>query len=120
MKGLLNEMYNFLILGDVKTNNIIGMIDSWGPHLHVSFDLIVRSFPPFTYSSILAFRANGLASYWFENNCPSIIIDTNGDLRFIFNSVSGIGLYMFAHQIQLNSWYNVILEQKIVNGKVKE
>ena len=96
---------NFDIGSNVKENNKIGTIESWGPLFRVSLDLIIHSRHQdnnYEWSSVLAFL----------NAAPSIYLDETGFVTTVDNKI-------FHFNIELNHWYNIIIEQKSLNGKVK-
>ena len=109
--------------GDIKRNNEIGTIDSWGPLFSVSFDLIIHSNVKGKgkqgWSSILALKGNGGTSHCCKHGdrIPEIAINKNGKMR-ISNSVSGNKKYQFLSNVNLNKWFNIIVQQKQNNGKV--
>ena len=97
---------NFNIGSNVRKNNKIGTIESWGPLFRVSLDLIIHSRHQdenYEWSSVLAFL----------HAAPSIYIDTT-------SLVTSVDKKMFHSDIELNHWYNIVIEQKLFNGKVIE
>ena len=97
---------NFNIGSNVRKNNRIGTIESWGPLFRVSLDLIIHSRHQdenYQWSSVLAFL----------HAAPSIYIDTT-------SLVTTVDKKMFHSDIELNHWYNIVIEQKLFNGKVIE
>ena len=97
---------NFNIGSNVRKNNKIGTIESWGPLFRVSLDLIIHSRHQdenYEWSSVLAFL----------HAAPSIYIDTT-------SLVTTVDKKMFHSDIELNHWYNIVIEQKLFNGKVIE
>ena len=97
---------NFHIGSNVRKNNKIGTIESWGPLFRVSLDLIIHSRHQdenYEWSSVLAFL----------HAAPSIYIDTT-------SLVTTVDKKMFHSDIELNHWYNIVIEQKLFNGKVIE
>ena len=111
--------------GDIKRNNEIGTIDSWGPLFRVSFDLIIHSYVEGKgkqgWSSVLAFKGNGGKSHCCNHGdrVPDIALNKNGKLR-VSNSVSGNKKYQVLSSVDLNKWYNITVEQKKDNEKVKK
>ena len=96
---------NFNIGSNIRKNNKIGTIESWGPLFHVSLDLIIHSRHQdnnYEWSSVLAFL----------NAAPSIYLDETGFVTTVDNKI-------FHFNIELNHWYNIIIEQKLINGKVQ-
>ena len=97
---------NFNIGSNVRKNNKIGTIESWGPLFRVSLDLIIHSRHQdenYQWSSVLAFL----------HAAPSIYIDTT-------SLVTTVDKKMFHSDIEINHWYNIVIEQKLFNGKVIE
>ena len=95
---------NFNIGSNVKKNNKIETIESWGPLFHVSLDLIIHSRhqdDKYDWSSVLTFL----------HAAPSIYLDKTSLLTTVDNKI-------FHFKIELNHWYNIVIEQKSVNGKV--
>ena len=95
---------NFNIGSNVKKNNKIGTFESWGPLFHVSLDLIIHSRhqdDKYDWSSVLTFL----------HAAPSIYLDKTSLLTTVDNKI-------FNFKIELNHWYNIVIEQKSVNGKV--
>ena len=94
-----------------------------GVHYSVSFDLIIHSFVKGKgkqgWSSVLAFKGNGGTSHCCKHGdrIPEISLNKNGKMR-ISNSVSGNKKYQFLSNVNLNKWFNIIVEQKQNNGKV--
>ena len=96
---------NFNIGSNIQKSNKIGTIGSWGPLFRVSFDLIIHSRHQdnnYEWSSVLAFL----------NAAPSIYLDETGFVTTVDNKI-------FHFNIELNHWYNIVIEQKSLNGKVK-
>ena len=99
-----------LIKGDVKTNKEIGAINgTWGPFFRISFDLIIHSYVKGKgkqgWSSVLAFDKK-----------PSVDLNKNGELRIFFQQRK----YNFISNVDLKKWYNITIEQKPNNKKVRE
>ena len=89
---------------NVKKNNKIGTIDRWGPLFRVSLDLIIHSRHQddnYDWSSVLTFLSAA----------PSIYLNKTGLVNIVDNK-------RFNFNIELNHWYNIIIEQKSLNGKV--
>ena len=96
--------------GDVKRKQEIGAIDgTWGPFFRVSFDLIIHSYVKGKgkqgWSSVLAFDKK-----------PSVDLNKNGELRIFFQQKK----YNFISNVALNKWYNISIEQKPNDKKVRE
>ena len=93
----------------IQENNEIGAINgTWGPFFHISFDLIIHSYVKGTdkqgWSSVLAF-----------NKKPSVDLNKNGELRIFFQQRK----YQFSSNVDLNKWYNITIEQKPNDKKVR-
>ena len=99
----------------IQSNKEIGTIDSWGPFFRVSFDLIIHSLRQEEWSSLLAFRGNGAIC----DNCkigdrvPVLFLNNKDCVIQFSNTVNNL-----LFDVELNNWYNIIIEQKSVNGKV--
>ena len=98
--------------GDVKKDKEIGSINgTWGPFFRISFDLIIHSYVKGKgkqgWSSVLAFDKK-----------PSIDLNKNGKLRFFFLKRK----YSFSSNkaFRQNKWYNISIEQKAFNEKVRK
>ena len=111
--------------GDIEENKEIGTIDSWGPLFRVSFDLIIHSYVRGKgrkgWTTVFSFKGNGGKKHCCKHGdrIPEIALDKNGGLR-ISNSVSGNAKYSFIFKVELKMWYNIIIEQKLNLGKVKQ
>ena len=108
--------HSFNVGAKILENKEIGTIEIWGPFFRLSFDLIVHSLRQVEWSSILEVRENGAS-------CP--VLRFNNELSeinfacFYYNGTDGVEvLYYFNFKIELNHWYNIIIEQKVVNMKV--
>ena len=68
----------FNIGSNIRKNNQIGTIASWGPLFHISFDLMIHSFDheKSEYFSVLAFKGNGGTSNCCEkgDRIPVIMV----------------------------------------------
>ena len=94
----------------MKRNKEIGVINgTWGPFFRISFDLIIHSYVKGKgkqgWSSVLAFDKK-----------PSVDLNKNGQLRLFFEKKK----YTFITNIDLNKWYNISIEQKPKNKKVRK
>ena len=108
------------MFGVVGENKLLGTIDSWGPLYRVSLDLIVHSHSNTTYSSVLSFKGNGASTDDdnYGDRIPIIQVGNNGYL-YLISSVNGDNSYIVKIEIDLNNWYNIIIEQKLINRKVQ-
>ena len=100
--------HSFDIGTKVQNKTKIGTIDSWGPFFRVSFDLMIHSLLEEGWTSLLAFR--GLC-------CPQAYLDNKFGVIQFGNFVNN-QYQKTSFRIELNHWYNIIIEQKSVNGKV--
>ena len=96
--------------GDVIRKNQIGAISgTWGPFFHVSFELIIHSYVKGKgkqgWSSVLAFDKK-----------PSVDLNKNGELRIFFQQK----MFSFNTFVEINKWYNLTIEQKPNQEKVKK
>ena len=103
----------------IEKGKLIDTFSTWGPFFRISFDLLITSFGPLEYSSVLSFKGNDAA-----NNCcnpgdrvPIIQLHSAGRLCFA-NSVSGNGNHNFYGNVQLNKWHKIEIEQDKLDGKV--
>ena len=115
----------FIVGYNARKNNQIGTIDSWGPFFRVSFDLLIHSYEnDGEHFSVLAFKGNGGTSDCCENGdrIPFItVVSSNQELQLSFaNSVNQNGNYYFFFNINLETWYNIIIEQEYVNRMVSK
>ena len=115
----------FIVGYNAQKNNQIGTIDSWGPFFRVSFDLLIHSYEnDGDHFSVLAFKGNGGTSDCCENGdrIPFItVVSSNQELQLSFaNSVNQNGNYYFFFNINLETWYNIIIEQEYVNRMVSK
>ena len=108
------------MFGVVGENKLLGTIDSWGPLYRVSLDLIVHSHSSTTYSSVLSFKGNGASTDNdnYGDRIPIIQVGNNGYL-YLISSVNGDNSYIVKTEIDLNNWYHILIEQKLINRKVQ-
>ena len=108
------------MFGVVGENKLLGTIDSWGPLYRVSLDLIIHSHSNTTYSSVLSFKGNGASTDNdnYGDRIPIIQVGNNGYL-YLISSVKGDNSYIVKIEINFNNWYNIIIEQKLINRKVQ-
>ena len=114
--------HSFDIGTKVQNNKEIGTIDSWGPFFRVSFDLIIHSLHPNNqWTSLLAFRRNGavcefceLGDIFLNNFFGKIHVSKNGEHLHDFFRIRNSIIF----EIELNQWYNIIIEQKSTRGQV--
>ena len=108
------------MFGVVGEKKLLGTIDSWGPLYRVSLDLIIHSHSNTTYSSVLSFKGNGASTDNdnYGDRIPIIRVRNDGYL-YLISSVKGDNSYIVKIEIDLNNWYNIIIEQKLINRKVQ-
>ena len=110
--------HSFDIGTKVLEDKEIGTINSWGPFFHVSFDLIIHSLGEISrresqnWYSVLAFV------HEIGSELPAIELHSSGFLQFRNMFVNYSTYYKVIFNIKLNHWYNIIIDQKSVNGKV--
>ena len=113
--------HSFDVGTKIQRDREIGIIDSWGPLFRISLDLIIHSRVSNGFSSVLAFKGNGGRSDCCEigDRIPAIFLYNPTMTLNFANSVRQNGNYWFDFKINLNTWYNIIIEQKFVHRKVK-
>ena len=108
--------HSFDIGTKVQNNKEIGTIDSWGPFFRVSFDLIIHSLhASHGVTSLLAFRGNGAVcdTCEFGEFVPDIYLNDS------FSKIQVDYLHDYVQfEIELNHWYNIIIEQKSPRAQV--
>ena len=108
---------NFSIGSNVRKNNEIGTIDSWGPLFRISLDLMIHSYVEGKWSNVLSFKLKGLT----KNNKERIFdigvrkSSDESDGFLFFDDFNGFNDRQF--KINLTTWYNIIIEQS--NRKVR-
>ena len=110
---------SFHIGSNVRRNNEIGTIDSWGPLFRISLDLIIHSYDQIDrrdndtllWSNVLTFKGNGGTSDYakFGDRIPGIFI--NNEREEIWFNIYGFSIRF---PINLNTWANILIEQNIV------
>ena len=110
VRSAISYLNHYSFQGDVKRVNKIGSINgTWGPFFRISFDLIIHSYVKGKgkqgWSSVLAFDKK-----------PSITLNKNGELKFFFQKRK----YNFIINVVLNKWYEISIEQKPNNQKVRK
>ena len=110
---------NSFDIGAKKLDNTeIGIIDSWGPFFRVSFDLIIHSLSTrYEWSGLFLFRVYGVKCADCFDQVPVLFVNNKFGLMEIQNTVRNQKEH-FNFKIELSHWYNIIIEQKSVNGKV--
>ena len=108
---------NFHIGSNVRMNNEIGTIDSWGPLFRVSLDLIIHSINPGEEMfSVLTFQQIETLRYTERILAIDIKCAPNCEFHF-FNKFSVFGSY---DRINLDTWYNIVIERKNREVRSKE
>ena len=120
-----SDSLNLGYSGTVKPNNLISTIDTWGPEYTVVVDIILHSDvsePPSELLSILRF-ANGHGDIGdIGQRVPAILYQREQRILQIASAVNDNGDYYVTHNIDLNKWYHIEINQEknIANGKVSE
>ena len=123
-RNLLWENFHVNNSFDIGTKKLddteIGIIDSWGPFFRVSFDLIIHSFSTrYVWSGLFFFQGYGTrcSPRICDDEVPALFLNN----QFGFMQIKNTVIYPreeFDFKIELSHWYNIIIEQKSVNGKV--
>ena len=98
-----------------KRDKEIGTIDSWGPFFRVSFDLIIHSIHPIDKLSVLSFSHGSGTENVFEI-LRIFLLNSNMIVKNFFDKYHKEGELHF--DIVKKHWYNIIIEQKSIRGKV--
>ena len=110
--------HSFDIGTKIQENKAIGTIDTWGPFFRVSLDLIIHSLDKnIQETSVISFLHVSVTGKVLP--LPAILLHSSGFLGFwndFFGNTDGSRSSPF--KILLNHWYNIIIEQKSVRGKV--
>ena len=118
----LDEGENKGLSGVVKKKNKIGTIESWGPYFRVSFEMIIKSFSGAKWTNILSFKGNGATSNCCKHGdrAPALYLENKEKYLVFSHSVSGNGRYSYKFRggLQLNKWYKITIEQRLINEKV--
>ena len=114
---------NFSVGSNVRKNNEIGTINSWGPLFRISLDLMIHSYVEGKWLNVLTFKGfkgNGIPKINEERIFDILLMKptetTNGFLVFDdrYTNITFNDRYF---EISLKTWYNIIIEQK--NRKVR-
>ena len=107
--------------GVVKKNTVIGTIPSWGPQFRVSFDMKINSYQKTDWTSILDFKGNGGESdrHKHGDRIPTVLYEKRYKALVFASSVNGDGNYHIKYKVEFKKWYNIIIEQKSINKKVR-
>ena len=111
-----------LLSGVVRRHNEIGIIESWGPHFRVSFDMKIKSFVAAKWTNILSFKGNGAKESCCRpgDRAPAIFLENKEKYLVFSNPVNGNGKYSYKfRELELNQWFKIIIEQISINGKVR-
>ena len=112
--------HSFDIGTKVQKDKEIGTIDSWGPFFRVSFHLIIHSLhPSLQWSSLLNFKGNWAVcpNCEYGDNVPALYLDNMVGQIWFYNDGENLKDYVL-FEIELNHWYNIIIEQKSLIRKV--
>ena len=107
--------HSFRIGNKIRSNKEIGTIDSWGPFFRVRFDLIIHSLRQDDYwFSVLDFS--------FKNSIklPGIFLTRSGVLTVGYSINSFNQFHIVNFNVEINVWYNIVIDLNSVNGKVKK
>ena len=120
----VNEEEIINLSGVVTKNNMIGTIESWGPHFRVSFEMKIKSFVAAKWTNILSFKGNGAKESCCQpgDRAPAIFLQNKEKYLVFSHSVNGNGNYAYTYRgLQLNKWYKITVEQikEIRDGKVR-
>ena len=112
----------FNIGSNVRRNNQIGTIDSWGPLYRISMEMIIHSHVQDDWSNVISFKGNGETSNYetVGDRIPAIVVSKDKSALRITNTVNGNANHHFYIKIELNHWYNIVIEQKLQNKKVRK
>ena len=113
--------YANLIWEDLQTreiqNQLIAIIDEWGPLFRVSFNLIVHSQlteaqdTEYPYSSVLTFKASETNGAEYGYRVPAIFYNNEeGSLHFA-SAVNGYVNFYFNYPIEIKRWYHIEVVQ---------
>ena len=111
-----------LLSGVVRRHNEIGIIESWGPHFRVSFDMKIKSFVAAKWTNILSFKGNGAKESCCQpgDRAPAVFLENKERYLVFSNPVNGNGKYSYKfRELELNQWFKIIIEQISINGKVR-
>ena len=108
--------HSFNIGAKIQDNKQIGTIDSWGPFFRVSVDLIIHSLDQDSQWSSVFSILHGSGT---ENKIevPSIYLGSDGVFLFK-NNVRNEKHWFKWYNVELNHWYNIVIEQKSIIRKV--
>ena len=101
----------------IGRNKEIGIIDSWGPLFRVSFDLIFHSLRlDDDRFSVLEFKFGdfffpGIFLHWSWSHWSWLL-----EVQQYFQDQT----YKVELNVEINKWYNIVIEQNSDNGKVKK
>ena len=107
--------------GVIKKNTVIGTIPSWGPLFRVSFDMKINSYQKTDWTSILDFKGNGGTREKGKHGdrIPTVLHEKKNKELIFCSSVNGNENYHIKYKVDLKKWYNIIIEQISIDGKVR-
>ena len=107
--------------GVIKKNTVIGTIPSWGPQFRVSFDMKINSYQKTDWTSILDFKGNGGTREKGKHGdrIPTVLHEKKNKELIFCSSVNGNENYHIKYKVDLKKWYNIIIEQISIDGKVR-
>ena len=107
---------------DVKDNNLLAIVPSWGPIFKISFELKVLSFStcsPTNMANYLTFTAT-------DNNCcdigdriPAFFTNSGGFLQLATQIDENGNLMERSPNLEENKWYQVEVEQFMEDQTVR-
>ena len=109
--GLDQDIFHYK--GDVRYNNLLATLDTWGPLFRYSLDLKINSEKKsHGNANILLFKGATGTNEQYGNRIDAIYWNNLEDkLTFVF-SISGDGGYSFYSAVlSLDTWYNVEISQ---------
>ena len=102
-----------------ERNKLISTIPSWGPLFRINFDVYLDSLGS-GWQSLLAFKGNNAASNIGEFGDRVPIIELNDGKLYFLTAINGNPNFHFTPRgVQVGKWYKIIIEQNLVNGKVR-
>ena len=108
--------------GDIIRNNLLAVIEQWGPLLRLSFDIKIHSDASSTWSSLVAFKGNGGGgnNQEYGDRIPAIYFNNDIGELGIRSAVSGNKNYPFNYAIDIGTWYSIEIAQIEIEGKVRQ
>ena len=111
--------HSFNIWNKIERKKEIGTIKSWGPFFRISLDLIIH-YHNNDVSNVLSFKGNGARRPCCDFGDRIPIINIRYQQLHFATSVNGKPNHVFDFPFNLNTWYNIIIEQKFLNRRVRK